>query len=305
MHKDTKIRIERNKMIIVKLMGRLGNQMFQYALVKRLQSMEKDVIIDSTMLKYDNNRNELGVFPNVCKEFREADKKYVDKLGDCNKAVFYKIKRKVFGYKKTHVREQEYLYHPEILELDNVYLDGYWQTEKYFSSIKNEIHQLYTFPAIEDTENTQMAGLIQNCNSISLHIRRGDYLSAKNAPMHGNICTKAYYNNAIDYMNEHVDAPYFFIFTDDPEWARIEYGNRTNYTIVDINHDGNSYRDMQLMSLCRHNIVANSSFSWWGAWLNKNKDKIVVMPPKWFNLAKTPDIKCEGWTVVENRERSD
>lgn len=287
-------------MIIVKLMGRLGNQMFQYALAKSLQAAGRDVAMDSTMLPYDGNHNELGIFPHVAEEMREADPQLVKLIGDCNKSLLCKIKRKAVGYKRTHIREQGYAYHPELSGLDNVYLDGYWQTEKYFINIEDEIRRLYTFPWIEDLHNRHLAEKIQGCNSVSIHIRRGDYLNAQNAPMHGNICTKAYYDNAIYYVNERVSAPQFFVFTDDAEWARSEYGSRSGYTIVDVNRGGQSFRDMQLMSLCRHNIIANSSFSWWGAWLNQNRDKIVVAPPKWFNLAETPDVWCEGWKIAGN-----
>jgi hypothetical protein len=286
-------------MIIVRLQGRLGNQMFQYALAKSLQESGKNVTIDSSMLKYDGNHNELGLFENVKSEYIEADSHLVAKLGDCNKSFPYKVKRKIIGYKKTHILENNYAYNAAIFDMDNVYLEGYWQTEKYFKNIEGQIRTLYTFPTITDKSNLDLEDKIKSCNSVSLHIRRGDYLSDKNAPMHGDICTKAYYDNAIKYIKERVDNPKFYIFTDDAEWARQQYKDE-EYTIVDQNHADNSFRDMQLMSLCKHNIIANSSFSWWGAWLNTNKDKIVTAPPKWFNLAETPDVWCEGWKVIGN-----
>ena len=287
-------------MIIVKLQGRLGNQMFQYALAKNLQSIGKAVTIDSGMLPYDGNVNELGLFPNVREEMQEADRKLVENLGDCNKAFLCKVKRKTIGYKKTHIREIGYQFHPEIMDMDNVYLDGYWQTEKYFKSIEDQIRKLYTFPEITDEINKETVRQIQTCDSVSIHIRRGDYLNAQNAPMHGNICTKDYYDKAIAYMREQVENPRFFIFTDDTAWARQEYKNQDDFVIIDNNHGNQSFRDMQLMSLCKHNITANSSFSWWGAWLNQNPNKIVVTPPKWFNLAETPDIWCEEWKIMSD-----
>lgn len=287
-------------MIIVRLQGRLGNQMFQYALVKSLQSTGKEVMIDSSMLKYDGNYNELGLFPNVQEEMVEAPSELVQTLGDCNKFILHKIKRKVFGYKRTHILEKGYSFYGDIFEMDNVYLEGYWQSEKYFQSVEKKIRNLYIFPEIEDDMNIYLKKKIQNNNSISLHIRRGDYLDAKNAPKHGNICTKQYYENAISYMENRVDNPVFFVFTDDPEWARKEYQDRKNMVFVDNNYGKNSYRDMQLMSLCKHNIVANSSFSWWGAWLNQTSSKITVAPPKWFNTGTMPDIICKDWVVMPN-----
>lgn len=287
-------------MIIVRLQGRLGNQMFQYALAKSLQASGKNVTIDSGMLGYDGNHNELGLFPSVQKEMQEASATMVERLGDCNKSLAHKLKRRLLGYKKTHILEKGYVYHADIFELDDVYLEGYWQSERYFNGIAEEIRRLYTFPPIADSGNQELKEEIQSCNAVSMHIRRGDYLSAKNAPMHGGICTAAYYENAIAYIREHVENPKFYIFTDDAAWAREHYQDSKTYIIADRNHGEQSYRDMQLMSLCRHNIIANSSFSWWGAWLNPNQNKIVVAPPRWFNLEETPDIWCAGWKVVEN-----
>ena len=287
-------------MVIVRLQGRLGNQMFQYALIKSLQASGKEVYIDSNMLKYDNNYNELGLFPLVGKEIQEATTDMVCKLGDCNKSFFHKVKRKTLGYKKTHILERGYAYYDDVFKMDDVYLEGYWQTERYFKAIENEIRHVFIFPEITDEANKCLQAEMQSCNSISMHIRRGDYLNAKNAPVHGNICTVTYYENAIDYMKEHVENPRFYIFTDDAKWAREQYQDREMFVVVDQNHGDQSYRDMQLMGCCKHNIIANSSFSWWGAWLNDNKDKIVVAPPKWFNTDKTPDIWCEGWKIVEN-----
>jgi hypothetical protein len=251
------------------------------------------------MLKYDGNHNELGLFENVKAEYIEADGNLVSKLGDCNKSLTSKVKRKVIGYKKTHILEKDYAFNSLIFDMDDVYLEGYWQSEKYFGNIECQIRNLYIFPEITDKSNLDLADKIKSCNSVSLHIRRGDYLSEKNAPMHGNICTKVYYDNAIKYISKNIDNPKFFIFTDDTEWARQQYKGE-EYTIVDQNHADNSFRDMQLMSLCKHNIIANSSFSWWGAWLNPNQEKMVIAPPKWFNLADTPDIWCDGWKVMEN-----
>ncbi len=287
-------------MIIVRLQGRLGNQMFQYALARSLKQNGRKVYIDSSMLRYDDNHNELGIFAGTL-AIPEAMQADIDCLGDCRKKIFDKVKRKVFGYKKTHILENGYQYHPEIFDLDQVYLEGYWQTEKYFSQIPDIIRHDFTFPPIVDEKNRKLAHKINSCQAVSMHIRRGDYLSDKNAPMHGNICTKDYYRKAISYVKEKVKNPVFFIFTDDPNWARQEYSNQEEYIIVDQNHGESSYRDMQLMSMCKHHIIANSSFSWWGAWLDENSDKIVVAPSKWFNLAQTPDVWCDGWKTCPIR----
>lgn len=286
-------------MIIVRLTGRLGNQMFQYALARSLQSQGKEVYIDSCMLKYDGNQYELGIYTG-CSSINETVMKDRDRLGDCRKDYISKIKRKLFGYKKTHIVENGYQYHPELFTMDEIYLEGYWQSEKYFKNIGQLIREDFTFPDLKEERNLALAEQMGQVQSVSLHIRRGDYLEKKYAPMHGNICNKQYYENAIAYMEEHVQHPVFYIFTDDVEWAKEQYRNREDFVIVDENSGNQSFRDMQLMSSCKHHIIANSSFSWWGAWLDMNPDKIVVAPPKWFNLAETPDIWCKDWIKIAN-----
>lgn len=286
-------------MVIVRLTGRLGNQMFQYALARSLQSQGKEIYIDSSMLKYDDNHYELGIYSG-CSAIGEVTEKDKDRLGDCRKDLVAKVKRKVLGYKKTHVVENGYQYHPEIFELNQVYLEGYWQSEKYFKKIGQLIRSDFTFPEIKEKNNLALAEQIARGQSVSLHIRRGDYLEKKYAPMHGNICNKKYYDNAIAYIRTRVEQPLFYVFTDDVQWAKEQYKEQPDFIIIDGNNGDKSFRDMQLMSMCKHHIIANSSFSWWGAWLDKNPEKIVVAPPKWFNLADTPDIWCEGWERVEN-----
>lgn len=286
-------------MIIVRLTGRLGNQMFQYALARSLQAQGKEVYIDSSMLKYDGNHYELGIYAR-CSAVREVTMKDRNRLGDCQKNPIFKIKRKVIGYKKTHIVENGYQYHPELYAMDEVYLEGYWQSEKYFKDIEKIIRADFLFPPIQGECNRKMAEHIKEKQSVSLHIRRGDYLEKKYAPMHGNICNRQYYQNAIAYIREHVEYPVFYVFTDDVQWASKQYKNQDDFIIVDENSGDQSFRDMQLMSMCKHHIIANSSFSWWGAWLDANPEKIVVAPSKWFNLAETPDIWCKNWIICDN-----
>ena len=286
-------------MIIVRLTGRLGNQMFQYALARSLQAQGKEVYIDSSMLKYDGNHYELGIYAG-CFSIREVTMKDRNRLGDCRKNLIFKIKRKIIGYKKTHIVEKGYQYHPELYALDEVYLEGYWQSEKYFKDIEKMIRADFLFPPMQGERNLKMIEHIKENQSVSIHIRRGDYLEKKYAPMHGNICNMQYYENAIAYIRNHVENPVFYVFTDDVQWASKQYKNQDDFVIVDENSGDQSFRDMQLMSMCKHHIIANSSFSWWGAWLDTNPEKIVVAPSKWFNLAKTPDIWCKNWIICDN-----
>src|SRR5690606_38192956 len=147
--------------------------------------------------------------------------------------------------------------------------------------VAEELREHFQFPQITDIKNKELIQHIQQRNSVSLHVRRGDYLIASNQHL-GSICDNAYYEKAITYINEKTDSPLFVIFSNDIPWCKETFNN-IDAIFVDWNTGNQSYIDMQLMSLCKHNIIANSSFSWWGAWLNNNPDKIVVSPNKWIN----------------------
>lgn len=155
------------------------------------------------------------------------------------------------------------MYLPEKMhpEKDSYYF-GYWTSYKYFEDIMQDIRRDFTFIPVLDVANQKLSNMIQSCNSVSLHIRRGDYLLEKNT-MYRGICTEGYYENAIKYVQANVDNPFFFVFSNDIEWCRKNV-RVDNVVFVDINHGVDSYKDMQLMSICKHNIIANSTFSLWG-----------------------------------------
>lgn len=132
---------------------------------------------------------------------------------------------------------------------------------------------------------------------MSLHVRRGDYVSDARTHATLGVCSLDYYRAAVRYIADHVEAPEFFVFSDDIAWAQanLELGHPCHY--VDHNRGAESYNDMRLMSLCRHHIIANSSFSWWGAWLNPRADKVVVAPARWFAGGNrvVDDLFPPGW----------
>ena len=160
---------------------------------------------------------------------------------------------------------------------------------------------MFTFPNIVGEKNKECLSEVSNSESVAVHIRRGDYLTGDNLDNYGNICTKDYYNSAIDYIRNHVSNPFFYVFSDEIEWVQenFDFGN---VRLVNWNSGNNSFLDMQLMSLCKHQIIANSTFSWWAAWLNQNPDKLVIMPAKWMNHIENPDIGCEGWIRLGDRK---
>jgi len=169
---------------------------------------------------------------------------------------------------------------------------GYWQNKKYFNDNVNNLN----FSKIElSKKNEELLARISDTNSVSIHIRRGDYLMEKYAPIYCNVCTIDYYNEAIAYIENKLGKPAYYVFSDDMSWVKENFRIR-NATYIDWNTGADSFYDMYLMSFCQHHIIANSSFSFWGARLSKNQDGINIYPSKWYNsVYKAPDIFPENW----------
>jgi hypothetical protein len=179
---------------------------------------------------------------------------------------------------------------------DDTYLHGYWQSEKYFADIEAQLRQDFAFPALTG-RNVEFASELESELSISLHVRRGDYL---NLAAH-TVCSQEYYQAAVKEMIRKVSGdPRIYVFSDDPEWARQNLKFSVPTQVVDHNSGAADFEDMRLMSLCKHNIIANSSFSWWAAWLNANADKNVIAPKAWFGDPKlnNPDITPDSWQRI-------
>lgn len=280
-------------MIIIQFSGGLGNQMFQYALYKKLELREKEVFADRNFYKiYPKVKYDLDIFQ---LEIKEAELNHKLKLADTQNGFTNKVRRKLCGRRKSWYKEKESgRFDKDVFELTNAYLEGYWQSEKYFCDIRDEIIKAFTFKDSKSSKNIEMLQLILGSNSVSIHIRRGDYLSEQNLEIYGGICTIEYYKKAAQFIEKRIDSPTFFVFSNDIEWVKRHFFLKNAY-YIDWNQNDENYYDMYLMSKCRHNIIANSSFSWWGAWLNQNKEKLIISPPKWFNKREAPDIICEDW----------
>ena len=177
------------------------------------------------------------------------------------------------------------------------FLWGYWQDESYFKDIEDLLRKEFTFPEIEDDKNSELLQLIEGTESVAVHVRRGDYLETTD---YLNLYDLGYYEKAICRMLKEVDTPTWFVFSDDIEWCKqaLCFPGETFY--VDGNTGANSFRDMQLMSYCKHNIIANSTFSWWGAWLNSNVKKKVISPEYFYNPNRKSDNKivCSDWIKI-------
>ena len=192
--------------------------------------------------------------------------------------------------------EETMQYLPQMFKVDkDMYLFGYWNSYKYFEDIYNEVIEDFRFKNEFDDKNKKIQEKIEKCNSVSIHVRRGDYLDFD---IYKNICDKEYYEKAIKYISARVERPAFFIFSNDIMWCKKNLEIK-DATYIEGNNGGNSYKDMQLMSLCKHNIIANSTFSTWGGYLNRNKDKIVCAPSLFLNLpADQEDVFPPGWIKI-------
>jgi len=288
-------------MIIVHLAGGLGNQMFQYAFglanAKRL-GVHLALELSNKTLQIHNGFELSRIFNIREKIATKQDMKTM--LGLRRYSVIRNL-IKDLGLGKillSHVVEEPHFHFaPEMLNIpDNIYICGYWQSEKYFSEVATNISENFSFRQPLERQNAELAQQINQVNAVSLHVRRGDYANnPKTTATHG-LCSLEYYQAAIRYVVEQVEHPHFFVFSDDIAWVKNNVKINFPHQYVDHNHGEESYNDMRLMRLCKHHIIANSSFSWWGAWLNPSVEKIVVAPKRWFaNQTDVRDLLPQDW----------
>lgn len=290
------------KMVITNIIGGLGNQMFQYAAGRALSlKCECDLLLDiSAFVNYGLHQGfELQrVFNCTIGIATEADVRRVLGLQSLSlvKRTVLRQSMEKFRCKELAV-EPHFQYWSGINHLtEDCYLYGYWQSEKYFAAVAEQIRKDFTFKMPMENKNAELAKHINQLNAVSLHVRRGDYANnPKNIAAHG-LCSLEYYLAAIQHIAKQVEHPHFFVFSDDIAWVKDNLQIDFPHQYVDYNRDIDSYNDMRLMSICKHNIVANSSFSWWGAWLNPNAEKIVVAPRRWFaNKTNIQDLIPQSW----------
>ena len=289
-------------MIISQVIGGLGNQMFQYAAGRALSvELGQPLRLDIA------NFAEYGLHHGF-----ELKRVFHCKVDTATKADVQKILgwqslpgiRRVLSRPSmalfrhdAFVVEPHFPYWPDINKVPrNCYLVGYWQSEKYFAKQMSNIRSDFIFKPPLSNKNMDLAGQIAQVNAVSLHVRRGDYFSNPKTNIAHGVCNLDYYKAAVQHIAAKVEHPSFFIFSDDIEWAKKNLKMNFHHHFIDHNQGLESYNDMHLMSLCRHHIVANSSFSWWGAWLNSHTDKIVVAPKQWFaNYKNTQDLVPLKW----------
>jgi hypothetical protein len=201
-------------------------------------------------------------------------------------------------YSDHYYKERHFHYDPDLRKVgQDIYLDGYWQSEKYFAAYRDELLRTFTLKADLHEQTLRYQKMIEETEAVSLHIRRGDYVSNPHTNSVHGTCSLEYYQNAVRYITVRVKDPHFYIFSDDLAWAKENLVFIDGITFVKLDDKVPDHEEMYLMSQCKHNIIANSSFSWWGAWLNQNTQKIVIAPKKWLNdnTINTNDLIPEGW----------
>lgn len=302
-------------MVIIQVAGGLGNQLQQYALYRKFVRLGVEARLDLSWFDKvhaaeKEQMRDKDIIPVVTR--RELELRYFDRLvfETCTKEekealigadnILGKLRRKLMPF-TTHKFEESKMYHPELLEFENMYLTGYFACEKYYADILYDLREKIQFPPSNNPLNREMADRMRNGNSVSVHVRRGDYLNPENVTMFGNICTDAYYQNAIDFVKRVIPDAHFYFFSDDVSYVKKRFPG-DDYTIVDINHGRDSFYDMWLMSNCKHNICANSTFSFWGARLNPNENKIMIRPTIQKNsqvfVKEEMEDLWQGWKFV-------
>ena len=298
--------VARHKHFIVRLSGGLGNQMFQYAFGLALAHRGARVEYDLSWFDEVHRTNltvrdyELALAFNLSLPL--ANRRLIRRWSNAHGCKLMRAIRYFAGRKKkTHICEQDFGgfgYHPEVWTLERGYLEGYWQSLPYLNGVEDTIRRQFAFTDIIDNQNRQYLEVIHGVQAVAVHVRRGDYLSSTNGlvPLSAH-----YYHQAINILARRVSQPVFFIFSDDIPWARDNLG-LTDAVFIQGNEGAAAFRDMQLMSQCRHVICANSSFSWWAAWLNPFLDKKVIIPADYGQ----PDRLCaQGWTRLETQESTE
>ena len=290
--------------IIVRLDGGLGNQLFQYAAGRSISKrLGVDLLLDDTLFAYKRagvtpRLFELGAYDIHAKLLNAEQKNAVSNRIHRLYKYLYR-----FGIKKSPYAvyaENKFSYNADICNVkDDTIILGFWQSEKYFKNIRKELLEEIKPRKDLCRDIVDYKHEINSVNSVSLHVRRGDYITNANAASYHHVCDLGYYKKAIEFITKQVIDPIFFIFSDDPDWVRNEFKLTCSSVVVSRKENTPAYEDLQLMSYCKHHVIANSSFSWWGAWLDSNPDKIVIAPNKWFRADKDiNDLLPKEWIVL-------
>lgn len=291
-------------MIVGRIWGGLGNQLFQYAYLYAIkQKTKQELKLDNSFFKNQKLRSyrldllniryaETISEDSIPQSIQILKKKWINRLIRIIPLYWIKLKYNWKYYKEIRFKYLKYAVNPHG---HNIYFDGYWQTEKYFKKFENEIREQFTPRYVMDDEVIEKMNEVSNCCSVSVHIRRGDYLNISKLNSNLYLLSENYYKNAIKEMKNRVNNPKFYFFSDDIEWVKSVFNESNSYKYISIKTDTNDIDELMIMSKCKHHITANSSYSWWGAWLDPSKDKIVMVPSKRYG---NDDIVSKGWIKI-------
>jgi len=305
-------------MIVVELKGGLGNQMFQYAIARILAHKHNTkLIIDISAYAYPDGYDpasidvrlyELDVFDIHGQTTTEKpDKKLVkirkeQKLRKAAYLCFCKLANLFSNSFMPMIYERKNVgFDASLLDLpNNIFLRGYFPSFKYFDNNRDIIKKDFSFVDPPDDANQKMIDKITSVNSVSIHIRRGDYITNRRITDKFGLCSLSYYKKAMDYISQKIDDSHFFVFSNDPQWVEDNIKTSRPTTYITHNKGQKGFEDLRLISRCKHNVIANSSFSWWGAWLNSNTKKIVIAPSPVFDklLIDDDDFIPEDWVRI-------
>lgn len=286
-------------MKIVKISGGLGNQMFQYALMIGLrETFKEEIYAEISSYRNYNLHNGLElerIFP-ISLNRAKRNPLLARKLT---------LSRFLNHYFPFICGDCQYEY-PDFRYVDSIYNQrstkcyyaGYWHNYQYIKPFRAEIMKAFTFKIPADQKTQKLIDTLSQQNSVGIHIRRGDYLKEK---QYQGICTLEYYKKAIDLVRDVLKAPVYYLFSNDINWCKENISpliKDSKAVYIDWNTGKDSYRDMQLMTYCKGLIIANSSFSWWGAFLNQREDKLIIAPRHWKNAKYDLEIQMPEWTLV-------
>ncbi len=288
-------------MIIMRLKGGMGNQMFQYAMGMKLAQMSNtklrldlSSLLDRSKGNFVYRDYDLSVF-NVKDEF-VISPRLLKAIYKVKSAKIRKVVHSNIAKKRKVIKEEDFHFQPSLLsnaDINTLY-EGWFQSPKYFEGIEDQLRQQFSFKNEILPRSTTLLREIQHTNSICLNVRRTDFLKVDNL----NTTDLSYFANAAKYIGSKVQDPTFFIFSDDIHWCRRNIVLDYPIHIVGHQHKGHKFSNyLQLMTHCKHFIIPNSSFAWWAVWLNDNSERIVVAPKRWFNDPKivTSDLIPDEW----------
>jgi hypothetical protein len=292
-------------MIFAEITQGLGNQLFQYAAARAISiRLSAPIKLDTTWFDFCGQRVfQLDLLRIHATRTSPFEQKVLDILKRERRAAkaMKILRRLLLPGAVARLVDRERGFDPALLSVrGNVFLQGYWQSERYFQAIAPILREEFTFKAAPDAANQAMLQQIDSCESIVVHVRRGDYLSTTHSNAVYGVCPADYYARAISYLGERVKNPHCFVFSDDPEWV----GNHLKFaipsTLVTHNIGKQDHEDLRLMSRGKHFIIANSTFSWWGAWLSAHPGKQIIAPRRWYESSPilTHDLIPEAWIRI-------